>query len=238
MPPDSASTSSTPANSFVARVVQEELSQDLVSKGTLSDWFSRDEIVAPHKPLPKKPNSRNLANAEKAEELERELERYATTPTHRRRCITDCPHSLKQERAEWDELMQSTIPPTSPVESATEPAGQLSPLHPDLLDSPQRAILEQLHAPPTTGISTSPSELEQRLRTLSENLEFAVDRFVHGIHALSTTRETAERLADRTLADAAEVLEERDEARRVEGKGADAFSALRALGKVMNGSRR
>ena len=58
-----------------ARIIQEELSQDLVTKGTLSDWFSRDESVPPQIPLRKKPNPRNVANAAKAAELERELER-------------------------------------------------------------------------------------------------------------------------------------------------------------------
>jgi kinetochore protein Mis13/DSN1 len=59
----------------LARIIQEELSQDLVTKGTLSDWFSRDESVPPQIPLRKKPNPRNVANAAKAAELERELER-------------------------------------------------------------------------------------------------------------------------------------------------------------------
>lgn len=60
----------------VARVIQEELSLDLISNGLLSDWFSRDEAVPPQIPLRKKANPRNIANAAKAEELERELERY------------------------------------------------------------------------------------------------------------------------------------------------------------------
>lgn len=68
------------ADGCTARVVQEELSQDLVTKGTLSDWFSRDEAVPPQIPLRKKPNPRNITNAAKAEELERELERYAVCP--------------------------------------------------------------------------------------------------------------------------------------------------------------
>ena len=63
----------------VARVIQEELAQDLVSKGILSDWFSRDENAPPQIPLRKKPNPRNVANAAKAQELERELERYTLT---------------------------------------------------------------------------------------------------------------------------------------------------------------
>lgn len=56
-------------------MIQEELSQDLITKGVLSDWFSRDESAPASVPLLKKPNPRNVANAAKAEELERELER-------------------------------------------------------------------------------------------------------------------------------------------------------------------
>lgn len=62
-------------DSRAAFKIQEELAQDLVTKGTLSDWFSRDDSVPPQIPLRKKPNPRNLTNAGKAEELEKELER-------------------------------------------------------------------------------------------------------------------------------------------------------------------
>ena len=62
-------------NKYAARIIQEELSQDLTTKGILSDWFSRDDSAPPQIPLRKKPNPRNIANAAKAEELERELER-------------------------------------------------------------------------------------------------------------------------------------------------------------------
>lgn len=69
----------TIADDHVARVIQEELSLELVSNGTLSDWFSRDETSAPQIPTRKKANPRNIANATKADELERELERYVNS---------------------------------------------------------------------------------------------------------------------------------------------------------------
>ncbi|KAK3715971.1 hypothetical protein LTR37_006701 [Vermiconidia calcicola] len=207
-----------------ARVIQEELSQDLTSKGILSDWFSRDDSVPPRIPLRKKPNPRNVANAAKAEELERELER------------------LKKDRAEWDELIASAASPSaaspsSPSKPHAEDDGSLSPLHPELLDSPQRAILEQLQALTTQSL-TDPSAIQQRLRDISENLEFTVDQFAHGVHALNTTKETAERLADRSLADAAGILEEREKDQRTNGKAVDPMSALRGLAKVLNKQHR
>jgi kinetochore protein Mis13/DSN1 len=68
-------TLQNPANKMIARVIIEELAQDFVTKGSLSDWFSRDESAPPRLPLRKKPNPRNVANAAKAEELEKELAR-------------------------------------------------------------------------------------------------------------------------------------------------------------------
>ncbi|KAK0987983.1 hypothetical protein LTR91_002696 [Friedmanniomyces endolithicus] len=218
------------ADSDLARVIQAELSNDLVTNGTLSDWFSRDEAAPPAIPLRKAPNPRNIANAAKAEKLERELER------------------LKAERADWDALTRSAVPPTStadPEADANDPTPR-SPLHPDLLSTPEREILAQLQNPSssltnttTAGATlTNPETIQHRLRTLATSLEFSLDSFAHGIHVLANTRETAERLAEKSLADVAEVLEARDKARRSEGGGADAMDALRALGKVLNGRRR
>jgi len=144
---------------------------------------------------------------------------------------------LKKERGEWDELMRSALPPSSPAKAGGEDEGQLSPLHPELLDSPQRQILDQLQAP-TTDSSTDPGAIQHRLRNISRNLEFSVDHFAHGMHALSTTRDTAERLADRTMAEAAELLDEREKERRAAGKSVDALDALKTLGRVMNRQRR
>lgn len=146
---------------------------------------------------------------------------------------------MKKERADWDTLMKSAVPAqSSPTKAGAEAASPvLSPLHPELLDSPQRAILEQLQAP-AASTSTDPESIQQRLRSVAENLEFSVDQFAHGVHALASTRSGAERLADRTLSEAAGVLEEREKTRRAEGKGGDALDALRALGKVMNARQR
>ncbi|KAK1820740.1 hypothetical protein LTR12_004765 [Friedmanniomyces endolithicus] len=230
-PKDSSQASSLEFQALqAARVIQAELSNDLVTNGTLSDWFSRDEAVPPAIPLRKAPNPRNIANTAKADELERELER------------------LKAERANWDALTRSAVPTTPPTDPDTNDPAPLSPLHPDLLSTPEREILAQLQDPTISTTSTTstaetpptnPEAIQQRLRTLASTLEFSLDDFAHGIHVLANTRETAERLAERSLADAAGVLEARDKARRSEGGGgADAMDALRALGKVLNGRRR
>ncbi|SMR44292.1 unnamed protein product [Zymoseptoria tritici ST99CH_1A5] len=203
-----------------ARVIQEELSLDLISNGLLSDWFSRDEAVPPQIPLRKKANPRNIANAAKAEELERELER------------------LKRERAEWDEVVQSAASiATNPDNTESTAEGGVSPLRPDLLDSPQRAIFEQLTSS-AAEFSTEPESIQERLQTISGDLEFAVDMFAHGVHTLSTTRDTADRLAEKSLKDAADALEEREKQRAATGKSLDQMNALRGLARVLNSQQK
>ena len=55
----------------------------------LSDWFSRDDEPQQQVALRKKPNPRNIANAAKAIELERELERYGPKILDVKNQITD-----------------------------------------------------------------------------------------------------------------------------------------------------
>lgn len=142
---------------------------------------------------------------------------------------------LKKERAEWDELVASAAPISSSDGLDTD--GSLSPIRPELLDASQRTILEQLQAP-TTQSSTEATSLQQRLRNISENLEFSVDQFAHGVHSITAAKDTAERLADRTLNDAAVMLEEREKERTMNGKALDPMDALRGLAKVLDSQQR
>jgi kinetochore protein Mis13/DSN1 len=80
--------------------------------------------------------------------------------------------------------------------------------------------------------------IQQKLRHITENLEFTVDQFAHGVHALSATREMGEQLADEALAEAASVLEEREKAQRVNGKAVDPMDALKGLAKILNSKNR
>jgi kinetochore protein Mis13/DSN1 len=143
---------------------------------------------------------------------------------------------LKQERAGWETLKKSAVLPT-PTREPADSENPLSPIHPDLLDSPQRALLEDLDLP-----TAEPVAVQQRLKSLTEDLEFKVDLYADSVHAVGVSRDAAERLADRTLATAAETLEERDKGRKAggqsKGRAMDAFDALRALGRVMNAPQR
>lgn len=144
---------------------------------------------------------------------------------------------LKADRAEWDEVARSAATLSAQPERNDLQTGQMSPVRPDVLDSPQREILEKLHQPDTES-AIQPETLHDRLRSISLDLEFSVDRFAHGIHALSTTRDTAERVAERSLADAAHVLEEREKQRASTANPVDQMDVLRGLARVLNAQYR
>nr|POE80903.1 kinetochore protein mis13 [Quercus suber] len=191
---------------------------------SLSNWFGRDEQTPTQIPLRRKANPRNFANAAKAVELEQELER------------------LKQDKTEWETLIKSAtsaVTPVSPSLASPEDQRRLSPIRADLLDSPQRAILANFQSTTSVDGPSAPADLgalQTQMQDLSTNLEFSVDQFAHGVHALTTAKTTADSVADRTLAETAAVLDHRAQA--YSGKGADAVDSLRALGKLLNGKLR
>jgi kinetochore protein Mis13/DSN1 len=202
----------------------------------LSDWFSRDDEPQQQVALRKKPNPRNIANAAKAVELELELERYGiTTPTTRSIILINC--RLKKERQEWDNLARSAIPAPTPEKQKAAPEPQttlrgLSPVNADLLSSPDRAIFAQLNELTTSSSGTN--ALQKRLQNISSNLEFSIDQFAHGVHAMATTRDMADRVAERALKDATDILEERDKEKKQKTGSIEPMGALRGLAKVLN----
>src|SRR5215471_16851239 len=64
---------------YTARVIQEELLKDLGDRSELSDWFSREETTPAV--VVKKPNPKNIQNAEKIKELEEQIQRYVISAT-------------------------------------------------------------------------------------------------------------------------------------------------------------
>ena len=59
-----------------ARVIQKELLKDFANRSEMSDWFGREDVQKVEKPLPMKPNPKNIRNAAKIEELETQIKRY------------------------------------------------------------------------------------------------------------------------------------------------------------------
>lgn len=59
---------------ILARVIQEELLNEFSARNNLSYWYDREDTAPTI--LVKKPNPRNIQNAEKLQQLEAELARY------------------------------------------------------------------------------------------------------------------------------------------------------------------
>ncbi|RDI88200.1 hypothetical protein Vi05172_g2136 [Venturia inaequalis] len=218
-----------------ARHISEELLKDFANKAELSDWFSReDEPVEEDVSVVKKPNPRNIRNAEKLKELEEEIAR------------------LQGEKQSWEGLLSTKSPPKS---QPSEPAK----IDPELLDPAQAAILTTLQTSSTltpnatTSIPTKSSQnethptpsdlhptLSSRINTIVDTLEPRIDLFADGIHKISQYRLAAERVADRLLSTTAEKLESRDRmAKEASGTaGVGAKDVLSALGGALSGSNR
>ena len=62
------------ANDTLARVIQEELLKDFSTNSQLSNWFEREDVNPPAVVV-KKPNPKNIQNADKIKELEEQIQR-------------------------------------------------------------------------------------------------------------------------------------------------------------------
>ncbi len=60
---------------FPARVIQEELLKDLGNRSELSDWFGREDAPVVKRPVPERPNPKNIQNKEKIAEVEEQIRR-------------------------------------------------------------------------------------------------------------------------------------------------------------------
>ncbi|KAL0263695.1 hypothetical protein SLS55_002676 [Diplodia seriata] len=230
---------------MAARAIQQELLNEFASKSEMSNWFDREDVEPAA--LVKKPNPRNLENTTKLEQLEQEVKR------------------LQEEKKAWESLLKTPSLISSSSTPKSKDKGTLPDAAPDidptLLDDPEQArILASLNslslepssstsaeatsaeAQPESAIrppSVSRTELSARLQAITASLEPQIDLFADGLHKVSQYRDTADRVATRVLGSASERLEERRrEARRAAGtENVGTDDVLRALGRVLNGSR-
>ncbi|KAG9523714.1 P-loop containing nucleoside triphosphate hydrolase protein, partial [Aureobasidium melanogenum] len=216
-----------------ARVIQEELLNEFSSRNNLSYWYDREDATPTV--LVKKPNPRNIQNAEKLQQLEAELAR------------------LQEEKRAWDDLLSSTAPPIPSAEDIDAEASSqaqldISPqaINPALLDPSQADLLQTLlsgisfnssSSEPSTSAQTSTLETtKSRVGTIASTLEFKIDKLADGAHKLEQYRAGAQRLADHVLAVGAEKLEERDKSVREKTSNGssgqvDALDRLRGLSR-------
>ncbi|KAH0286668.1 hypothetical protein M436DRAFT_50379 [Aureobasidium namibiae CBS 147.97] len=216
---------------FTARAIQEELLNEFSSRNNLSYWYDREDTTPTA--VVKKPNPRNIQNAEKLQQLEAELAR------------------LQAEKRTWDDLLASTSQPKSSAETADAESSQspldISPhsINPSLLDPSQadhlQTLLSSISLNSSDASTTQTSTLEStktRVGNIASSLEFKIDKLADGAHKLEQYTAHAQKLADRVLSVGAEKLEEKDRSVRDKnssGSGQiDALDRLRGLSRVLN----
>ncbi|KAF7166854.1 hypothetical protein CNMCM6106_002521 [Aspergillus hiratsukae] len=215
---------------LAARVIQEELLKDFSTNSELSNWFGREDVNPPAVVV-KKPNPKNVQNADKIRELEEQIQR------------------LQRERHSLNELLRPPSvprlkPPKQPsdtpqdqgpsqAESADQPARSLLPLQPEtidtsLLEPSQQEIYAMLNPvtakarrksqseePSATTQSghlqpMPPSVVSARLSRVASGLAPTLDSFAAGVHDIELYRAMSDTVATRVLRICAERLEERD----------------------------
>ncbi|QMW43197.1 hypothetical protein G4B11_006567 [Aspergillus flavus] len=209
---------------LAARVIQEELLKDFSTNSQLSNWFEREDVNPPAVVV-KKPNPKNIQNADKIKELEEQIqrlqrERHALNALLRPPSIPQIKPSKRQDTA--PEGQQE--PPQSDSEQKSRTESE--PIDLSLLDPSQQRIYEsidpdsakqksdtetqaasssELGLPPIT-----PSAISARLSRLTHSLAPTLDSLAAGIHDIELYRTMSDTVSSRVLRICAERLEERD----------------------------
>ncbi|KAE8419929.1 Mis12-Mtw1 protein family-domain-containing protein [Aspergillus pseudocaelatus] len=205
---------------LAARVIQEELLKDFSTNSQLSNWFEREDVNPPAVVV-KKPNPKNIQNADKIKELEEQIqrlqrERHALNALLRPPSIPQIKSSKQQATA--PEGQQE--PPQS--DSETKPRSDPEPIDLSLLDPSQQRIYEsidpgksdtetqaasssELSLPPIT-----PMAISARLSRITRGLAPTLDSLAAGIHDIELYRTMSDTVSSQVLRICAERLEERD----------------------------
>ncbi|OQE15259.1 hypothetical protein PENSTE_c029G06663 [Penicillium steckii] len=193
---------------LAARVIQEDLQKEFSSNSELSNWFSREDVNPPAVVV-KKPNPRNVQNAEKIKELEEQI------------------HKLQKERHALNALhkqppiprIDSTTPFTNKSSGSQRQAPEavdtslLEPSQQDLYKSlnPSNSAAEgQSSNSEKTLRSISPADVSARLSRITTDLAPTLDSLAAGLHDVELYRSTADSFSSRVLRICAQRLEERD----------------------------
>ncbi|EKV16120.1 Mis12-Mtw1 family protein [Penicillium digitatum PHI26] len=206
--PSGGSNSDDQSARLAARVIQEELLHDFSSNSELSNWLGREDLNPPAVVV-KKPNPRNLQNAEKIKELEEHLQK------------------LHKERQSLNALLRQPAIPTvkAKLQSDKQPKdkpsrkSQREAIDPVLLDPSQQAILESLNpsnepegesSTPSTRPPITPSAVSAQLSRITSGLAPTLDAFAAGVHDIELYRASADTVSSRILRICSQRLEERD----------------------------
>ncbi|EED19405.1 Mis12-Mtw1 family protein [Talaromyces stipitatus ATCC 10500] len=211
----SGSRSDDDSARLAARVIQEELLQDFSNKSELTNWFAREDAPAPAV-IVKKPNPKNVQNAEKIKELEEQIRK------------------LQNERHALNALLRPPpipaldSPPREQTTKDNAASKNISVIDESILDPSQRSIMtalapeglrihreggsseEKLLPTSTTTPPLPPAAVSRRLSRITSSLAPTLDAFASGLHDIDIYRSTADRLSHQVLKFCSERLEERD----------------------------
>ncbi|MCJ1446389.1 MAG: hypothetical protein MMC23_006894 [Stictis urceolatum] len=201
---------------LAAREIQQQLLADFGNKSELSDWFSRED--GPSKPQILRPNPRNIANASKIEELEKQLAR------------------LQTERSTWEGILKPSSGPYSiPPLPQTVPAHQ--DLDPSSLNETDNTALSSFQGVPTsiTEPVSLQSNVRARLNAITSSVEFETDELADNVRVLTQYLQGAEQVGSGVLSACAKILDTRDReaAARQGGESVGAREVLRALSRAV-----
>ncbi|GAT27886.1 Mis12-Mtw1 family protein [Aspergillus luchuensis] len=240
----SGSRSEDESARLAARVIQEELLKEFSSNSELSNWFGREDATPPTLVV-KKENPKNIQNAEKIQELEEQIQRYAVSDGQQQAEANSYVSRLQKERHALNALLRPAdiprikpAPPEQP-ESDSVPSSQPSPpeqIDLSLLEPSQREIFAQINPeaakqqqqPDTQPMETepaapepnllpqmSPSTVSTRLSRITNSLAPTLDSLAAGIHDIDLYRTMSDTVSTRILRICAERLDERDARRRL-----------------------
>ncbi|KAN0083260.1 Mis12-Mtw1 protein family domain containing protein [Elaphomyces granulatus] len=222
----SGSRSDDDSARLAARVIQEELLQDFSNKSELSDWFGREDADPPALVV-RKPNPKNLQNAEKIKELEEQIQRLQIERQAFNallgppRIVRICPGASGDEQ-----LGQQDDRPGGRLLDKGQSDGRLSGIDISLLHPSQQSLLTSLdpvgsdergneHKEDTRPSSAilqpvSPAIVSSRLSRITTSLAPALDSFASGIHDIELYRAAADNVSSKILRICSQRLEERD----------------------------
>ncbi|RHZ45894.1 Mis12-Mtw1 family protein, partial [Aspergillus thermomutatus] len=214
---------------LAARVIQEELLKDFSTNSELSNWFGREDVNPPAVVV-KKPNPKNVQNADKIKELEEQIQRLQ----RERHSLNELlrPPSIPQVKPQSE---QPSDTPQDQGSSQAEPAGQpaRSLLQPEAIDTsllepsqqeiyamlnPDTAKERRKSQPQEPSATTQsdhlppmpPSVVSARLSRVTSGLAPTLDSFAAGVHDIELYRAMSDAVSTRVLRICAERLEERD----------------------------
>ncbi|KAF7874093.1 hypothetical protein EAF04_002765 [Stromatinia cepivora] len=202
---------------LAARAISEALLKDFGTNSTFSNWFDREEKQPTRiTKVVKKPNPKNIEAEENMQALEARVKQ------------------LEIEKAQWISFKK---PPASLLPLFPNTDADTNPLSPSqidatLLDPEQSDILSLINSSSSLSLRENVSE---RLKTIHQEIEGKVDRFVDGIHKIERYGETVGRVADKILGLSAVRLDERERRERelVGTRDVPMVEVLRSLSRIL-----